>query len=77
MALCVVESALLLASLPRPAGPAEAPALSPIRSLTYFQLVIEKLLSNPAPGNYPEHLRLTLRRLTKYRRDPNKQGAAR
>ena len=51
LALDVVESAFLLASLRRLARPADVPALSPIRSLAYFQPVIEELLSNPAPPN--------------------------
>ena len=45
--LQVVESAFLLASVRRLARPADVPALSPIRSLAYFQPVIEELLSNP------------------------------
>ena len=62
--LCVVESALLLASIRRLARPADVPALSPIRSLAYFQPVIEELLSNPAPKNYMEYLRLKLQQMT-------------
>jgi len=76
VALCVVESAFLLASIRRLARPAEAPALSPIRSLAYFQPVIEELLSNPAPENYLEYLRLKLRQMTECKLDPNKQAAA-
>lgn len=76
VALCVVESAFLLASVRRLARPAEAPALSPIRSLAYFQPVIEELLSNPAPEKYMEYLRLKLRQMTECKLDPNKQAAA-
>ena len=61
--LRVVESAFLLASLRRLLRPADAPPLSPIRSLAYFQPVIAELLSNPAPENYLEFLRLKLRNL--------------
>ena len=62
--LQVVESAFLLASLRRLARPADVPALSPIRSMAYFQPVIEELLSDPAPKNYMEYLRLKLRQMT-------------
>ena len=64
VALPVVESAFLLASIRRLARPADVPALSPIRSLAYFQPVIEELLSNPAPKNYMEYLRLKLQQMT-------------
>jgi len=64
VALDVVESAFLLASLRRLARPADVPALSPIRSLAYFQPVIEELLSNPAPKNYMQYLRLKLQQMT-------------
>jgi hypothetical protein len=65
VALSVVESAFLLASIRRLARPADVPALSPIRSLAYFQPVIDELLSNPAPANYTEYLRLKLHQLSK------------
>ena len=64
VALDVVESAFLLASIRRLARPADVSALSPIRSLAYFQPVIEELLSNPAPKNYMEYLRLKLQQMT-------------
>jgi hypothetical protein len=73
VALCVVESAFLLASVRRLARPAEAPALSPIRSLAYFQPVIEELLSNPTPENYLEYLRLKLRQMSEQKVDGSKQ----
>ncbi len=57
----MVESAFLPASLRRLARPAEAPALSPIRSIAYLQPVIEQLLRDPAPEHYLEHLRPKLR----------------
>lgn len=69
VAFCVVESAFLLASLRRLARPAEAPVLSPIRSLAYFQPVIDELLSNPAPENYLEYLRLKLRQMSEQKVD--------
>lgn len=55
--LTLIESALLLASLRRLLRPADSPPLSPIRSLAYFQPVIEELLYNPVPDSYPEYLR--------------------
>ncbi len=45
--LAVVETALLLASARRAAGPATALPLGPIRSLHYFLPVIEELLPSP------------------------------
>jgi hypothetical protein len=62
--LRLVESALLLASLRRLVRPADVPPLPPIRSLAYFQPVIEELLAHPVPDNYLEYLRLKLRRMS-------------
>jgi hypothetical protein len=59
--LGVVETALLLGSLRRLIRPADAPRLSPIRSLAYFRPVIDELRSHPAPQNYLDYLRLKLR----------------
>jgi hypothetical protein len=75
VALHVVESAFLLASLRRLARPADLPVLSPIRSLAYFQPVIEELLSHPAPENYIEYLRLKLQQISKQKPNANKQVA--
>jgi hypothetical protein len=61
--LCLVESALLLASLRRLVRPADGPPLSPIRSLAYFQPVIDELLAHPMPDKYLEYLRLKLRQI--------------
>src|SRR5712691_7194883 len=61
--LQLVESAMLLASLRRLVRPADLPPLPPIRSLAYFQPVIEELLAHPAPDNYLEYLRLKMRRI--------------
>jgi hypothetical protein len=72
----VVESAFLLASLRRLLRPADVPALSPIRSLAYFQPVIEELLSHPAPDNYLEYLRLKLRNIARPKSDSTEQGSA-
>lgn len=61
--LPVVETALLLAYLRRTARPVDIPALPRIRSLAYFQPIVEELLENPAPGGYLEYLRLKLRHI--------------
>lgn len=60
----VVETALLLGSLRRFIRPADALPLPRIRSLAYFQPVVEELLASPAPApaNYCEYLRRKLRR---------------
>src|SRR5450755_625749 len=61
--LRIVESALLLGSLRRLIRPADLPPLPPIRSLAYFQPVIDELLVHPMPDNYLEYLRLKLNRI--------------
>jgi hypothetical protein len=60
--LRLVESALLLGSLRRLIRPADLPPLPPIRSLAYFQPVIDELLAHPMPDNYLEYLHLKLNR---------------
>lgn len=72
--LSLVESAFLLASVRRLARPPDVPALSPIRSLAYFQPILEELLSNPAPENYIEYLRLKLQQLTQRNLEPTKRS---
>ena len=57
----VIETALLLACLRRKARPIDVPPLPRIRSLAYFQPVVDELLENPAPGSYLQYLRLKLR----------------
>jgi hypothetical protein len=59
----LAESALLLASLRRLIRPADMPPLSPIRSLAYFQPVVDELQVHPMPPNYLDYLRLKLNRL--------------
>jgi hypothetical protein len=59
--LRVVEAALLLGSLRRLIRPADAPPLSPIRSLAYFRPVIDELQAHPAAESYLDYLRLKLR----------------
>ena len=63
VSLEAVETALLLACLRRMARPTNLPPLSRIRSLAYFQPVIDELLAHPAPGGYLQYLRLKLRRI--------------
>ena len=59
--LAVVETALLLACLRRHTRPLDVPALPRVRSLAYFQPVIEELLESPAPDGYLQYLRFKLR----------------
>lgn len=59
----VVETALLLACLRRMVRPTDVPSLPRIRSLAYFQPVIEELREHPAPSGYLQYLRLKLRRI--------------
>jgi hypothetical protein len=58
--LQVVETALLLGSLRRLIRLADAPRLSPIRSLAYFRPVIDELRTHPVPESYLDYLRLKL-----------------
>ncbi len=57
----VVETALLLACLRRTVRPTDMLPLPRIRSLAYFQPVIEELRDHPAPSGYLQYLRLKLR----------------
>src|SRR5580700_1425932 len=57
----MIETALLLASLRRMVRPVEMPPLPRIRSLAYFQPVVEELLEHPTPAGYLQYLRLKLR----------------
>jgi hypothetical protein len=61
----LVESALLLASLRRLIRPADLPPLPPIRSLAYFQPVIDELQQQPLPDGYLDYLRLKLQQAAK------------
>ncbi|HYU48241.1 MAG TPA: hypothetical protein VEK84_18930 [Terriglobales bacterium] len=61
--LPVVEAALLLASLRRLCRPADVPPLPRVRSLAYYQPVIEELQANPIPEGYLGYLRIKLRNL--------------
>lgn len=61
VSLPVVEAALLVASLRRLLRPQDLPPLPRIRSLAYFQPVIDELLDQPVPDSYLQYLRLKLR----------------
>ena len=61
ISLEAVETALLLACLRRSVRPADVPPLPRIRSLAYFQPVIEELREHPVAGGYLQYLRLKLR----------------
>ena len=59
--LRLMETALLLGSLRRLIRPADAPRLSPVRSLAYFRPVVDELRAHPAPESYLYYLRLKMR----------------
>jgi len=61
--LPIIETALLLASLRRMTRPPDVPRLPRIRSLAYFQPVVEELLENPVADSYLHYLRHKLRSL--------------
>jgi hypothetical protein len=61
VSLALVETALLLAELRRTGRPRAMPALPRIRSLAYFQPIVEELLEVPAPEGYLQYLRFKLR----------------
>jgi len=73
--LRLVESALLLGSMRRLIRPADLPPLPPIRSLAYFQPVIDELLVHPMPENYLEYLRLKLNRFAVRSASPVQKNA--
>jgi hypothetical protein len=61
--LVVIETALLLGSLRRRARLPDAPALAGIRSLAYFQPIIEELSRTSVSESYRATLRLKMQRL--------------
>lgn len=61
--LGVIEAALLLGSLRRRARLPDAPPLAGIRSLAYFQPIIEELSRTPVSESYRATLRLKMQRL--------------
>lgn len=62
--LDLIEAALLLGSLRRLLRPPGALPLSPIRSLAYFQPVIDELISSPLSDSYVEYLRNKMKPFT-------------
>lgn len=56
MALELVETALLLATARRANRSESAPPLPPIRSLHYFEPIIDELVAEPPPKGYREYL---------------------
>lgn len=65
--LDVAENALTLAVARRLARPADAPALSVIRSLAYFSPVIEEVLQTQPSPHYFHHLRQRIQQLASTR----------
>jgi hypothetical protein len=59
----VVETALLLACLRRTVRPTDVPPLPRIRSLVYFQSVIEELREQPTPAGYLQYLHIKLQNI--------------
>jgi len=59
--LDLIEAAFLLGSLRRLLRPPGALPLSPIRSLAYFQPVIDELLACPLSDNYLGYLRAKMK----------------
>jgi hypothetical protein len=62
VSLNTVQQALLLASVRRITRPGDAPRLAPIRSLYYFNPVIEEILQQPLPKGYGQYLLNKLKR---------------
>lgn len=62
LAVETVETALLLASLRRLLRPSDVAPLPAIRSLAYFQPVMDELVRQPPPTGYLRYLRRTLDR---------------
>ena len=61
VSLDLIEAAFLLGSLRRLLRSPGALPLSPIRSLAYFQPVIDELLACPLSDNYVEYLRAKMK----------------
>ena len=61
--LKTVENAMVLAAARRLLRPADAPPLATVRSLAYFQPVIEEVQELKASDDYFQHLRRRLERL--------------
>ena len=61
--LKTVENALVLAAARRLLRPADAPPLATVRSLAYFQPVIDEVQELKVSDDYFQHLRRRLDRL--------------
>jgi hypothetical protein len=61
--LKTVENAMVLAAARRLLRPADAPPLATVRSLAYFQPVIDELQNLKVSDDYFQHLRRRLERL--------------
>lgn len=61
--LKTVENALILAAARRMLRPADAPPLATVRSLAYFQSVIDEVQELKISDDYFQHLRRRLDRL--------------
>jgi hypothetical protein len=62
--LKTVENALVLAAARRLLRPADAPSLATVRSLAYFQPVIEEVQELKVSDDYFQHLRRRLEHLS-------------
>src|SRR6266705_844565 len=74
--LDLIEAAFLLGSLRRLLRPPGALPLSPIRSLAYFQPVIDELLACPLSDNYVGYLRTKRKSLSGKKFTDSKADAA-
>ena len=63
ISVSVIENAFLLAATRRLMRPADAPPLSPIRSLAYFLPVIEEVIGLRVSPDYFQYLRHKLARI--------------
>lgn len=63
ISLLVIQHAFILAAARRLSRPADAPPLTPIRSLAYFTSVIDELLADNPDPSYFLYLRDKLQRL--------------
>lgn len=59
--LDLVTAAFLVAHARRTSRPSQAPALGPIRSLSYFSAIVDELLQEPPAPAYLDYLRAKLR----------------
>jgi hypothetical protein len=72
--LHTIENALVLAAARRIFRPADAPPLTPVRSLAYFVPVIEELLTTQISEDYFQHLRRKLEPFYLHTSTPTRRG---